>query len=86
MIWLGYELDMVTRRVGIFETKTHLSEMIQQVEAGVRFVITKRGRAVAELRPVEPEKLPLERGCAANRGYWMSPDFDEPLEDLTDYM
>lgn len=77
---------MDKRRVGIFETKTHLSEIIQKVEAGEHFVITRRGRAVAELRPVQPEKLPLERGCAANPDYWMSPDFDEPLEELADYM
>lgn len=77
---------MKTREVGIFETKTHLSEIIQEVEQGIRFVITRRGRAVAELRPLKPEKLPLERGCAANPRYRMSPDFDEPLEDLADYM
>ena len=77
---------MKRRELGIFETKTHLSEIIQEVEKGIRFIITKRGRAVAELRPIEPEKLPLEKGCAANPRYRMSADFNEPLEDLGDYM
>ncbi len=73
--------DMKPKEVGIFETKTHLSELIQRVAAGESFFITRRGQRVAELRPVVAAKLPLERGCAANSGYWMAPDFDEDLED-----
>ena len=37
--------------IGIFEAKTKLSEIIRQVEAGERFTITVRGRAVAEVIP-----------------------------------
>ncbi len=77
---------METREIGVFETKTRLSEILQEVEKGVRFIITRRHRAIAELRPIEEERRPLERGCAANPGYRMSPDFDEPLEDLGEYM
>lgn len=71
-------------RVGIFETKTHLSEILRKIEAGERFVITRRGEAVAELRPLQPAKRRLERGCAANPGYRMSADFDEPLANIGD--
>jgi prevent-host-death family protein len=71
--------------VGLFETKTHLSEIVQRVEKGERFFITRRGRRVAELRPVTAERRPLERGEARNPGYFMAPDFDEPLEDLAEY-
>jgi antitoxin (DNA-binding transcriptional repressor) of toxin-antitoxin stability system len=77
---------METREIGVFETKTRLSEILQEVERGVRFIITRRHHAIAELRPLEEEKRPLERGCAANPGYRMSPGFDEPLEDLRAYM
>jgi antitoxin (DNA-binding transcriptional repressor) of toxin-antitoxin stability system len=78
---------MKTREIGIFEAKTHLSEILQEVEKdGVRFIITKRRQAIAELRPIEEERAPLVRGCAANPGYRMSPDFDEPLDELTDHM
>jgi prevent-host-death family protein len=72
--------------IGVFETKTHLSELIQRVMAGERFVITRRGQRVAELRPVETEKRPLQRGCARNDGYRMAPDFDAPLVDMEEYM
>ena len=77
---------METREVGVFEAKTRLSELLQEVEMGVRIIITRRHKAIAELRPIDEEKRPLERGCAANAGYRMSPDFDEPLEALRDYM
>jgi len=46
---------------------------------------TRRGRRVAELRPVRPERLPLTKGEGKNPGYSMAPDFDEPLEDMTEY-
>jgi prevent-host-death family protein len=77
---------MKTREIGIFEAKTHLSEILEEVEKGARFIITKRHHAIAELRPIEDEKRPLERGCAANPSYRMSPDFDEPLEDFREYI
>lgn len=39
-------------RVGAAAAKAALSGLLRRVEAGERFVITRRGRAVAELRPV----------------------------------
>jgi len=62
------------KEIGMFESK------------GERFYITRRGKRVAELRPVEAERQPLSRGCARNPGYRMAEDFDHPLEDLKDYM
>ena len=46
--------------IGAFEAKTRLSQLLQRVEAGERFVITKHSRPVAELvpfRPREPGKV-----------------------------
>jgi prevent-host-death family protein len=37
--------------VGAYEAKTHLSELLERVQKGERFVITKHGRPVAELVP-----------------------------------
>jgi prevent-host-death family protein len=77
---------MSESEIGLFDTKVHLSEIIQRVEKGERFFITRRGRRVAELRPVTPARLPLARGAARNEGYFMAPDFDAPLDDLAEYM
>lgn len=39
--------------VGAYEAKTHLPKLLERVQRGERFVITKHGRPVAELLPVE---------------------------------
>ena len=41
------------REVGAFEAKTHLSELLAEVEAGGTVTITRRGKAVAQLMPVQ---------------------------------
>ncbi|MGH2359796.1 MAG: type II toxin-antitoxin system Phd/YefM family antitoxin [bacterium] len=38
--------------IGAYDAKTHLSKLLEQVEKGQRFVITKHGRPIAELVPV----------------------------------
>jgi prevent-host-death family protein len=38
-------------QIGAFEAKTKLSEILRRVEAGERFTITVRGRAVADVGP-----------------------------------
>jgi prevent-host-death family protein len=38
--------------VGAYQAKTHLPRLLQQVEDGASFTITRNGRAVARLTPV----------------------------------
>ena len=40
------------REIGAYEAKTHLPKLLARVEKGERFVITRHGRAVAELVPI----------------------------------
>jgi len=40
-------------QVGAFEAKTHLSRLLAAVERGERVTITRRGRPVAALVPLE---------------------------------
>lgn len=77
---------MKPQEVGIFETKTRLSEMIDRVAEGQVFIITRRGTPVAEIRPIAEERRALTRGCAKNDGYWMAPDFDETPGDFDEYV
>ena len=37
--------------IGAYEAKTHLPELLRRVEEGERIIITRHGRAVAELVP-----------------------------------
>jgi prevent-host-death family protein len=39
--------------VGAFEAKTHLSRLLDQVARGETIIITRHGRPVARLTPVE---------------------------------
>ena len=48
----GRNTSKALREIGAFEAKTHLSELLAAVEAGEAFTITRRGKPVAELRPV----------------------------------
>ncbi len=50
------------RTIGAFEAKAHLSELLAAVEKGEALTITRRGKPVAELRPVG---LDLDRRRAA---------------------
>jgi len=38
--------------IGAYDAKTHLPKLLERVEKGERFVITRHGRPVAELVPV----------------------------------
>jgi prevent-host-death family protein len=42
--------------VGSFEAKTHLSELLDEVQTGLEITITKRGKAVAKIIPYK-EKI-----------------------------
>ena len=48
--------ESVYTEIGAFEAKTKLSELLRKVEQGERFTITVRGRAVANLAPVTPDR------------------------------
>jgi prevent-host-death family protein len=67
----------MTKSVGVHEAKTHLSRLLEDVEAGEEVVITRRGEEVARLVPVS---LKPRRVFGTDRGVWSVPeDFDDPL-------
>ena len=46
--------------IGAFDAKTHLPKLLERVQKGERFVITKHGHPVAELIPFrkrDPDKI-----------------------------
>ena len=43
--------------IGAFEAKTHLSSLLERVSRGEEIVITKHGRAVARLVPVNQDSV-----------------------------
>ncbi len=45
--------------INMAQAKAHLSELLDKVEGGEEVVITRHGRPVAHLSPVERPKVPL---------------------------
>jgi antitoxin (DNA-binding transcriptional repressor) of toxin-antitoxin stability system len=76
---------MKAAHIGAFEAKTRLSEILEQVRLGRVYHITRRGRAIAELRPIvedAPDRLVF--GC--DRGQVVvNDDFDAPIPGFDPY-
>jgi prevent-host-death family protein len=67
----------MAKSVGVHEAKTHLSRLLDAVEAGEEVMITRRGEPVARL--VAPQYVP-KREFGFHRGLiHIGDDFDDPL-------
>lgn len=70
----------MAREVGIRELKDHASAVVDEVEAGASVTVTRRGRAVARLVPVDGRDA-LREGLAAHGIAWTGrrPVVPEPV-------
>lgn len=50
-----------TDTIGAYEAKTHFSAILEKVEAGEEFTITKHGTPVARLVPIKKQLTTAER-------------------------
>ena len=50
------------KSVNIHEAKTHLSRLVERVQAGEEIVIAKAGRPAARLVPIEGTRKPVKIG------------------------
>lgn len=66
--------------VNVHEAKTHLSRLLERVQAGEEITIAKAGVPVARLVPAEPRKQKRKLGFYAD-SIWIADDFDAPLPD-----
>lgn len=75
--------NMVMKIVTLAEAKAKLSALLDRVEAGETVVITRRHRAVAEVRPGSAARRRTKlRPAGLCRGDFVVPaDFDAPLPD-----
>jgi prevent-host-death family protein len=75
---------MNPKTIGAFEAKTRLSELLEQVRKGQVYRISKRGRPVAELRPVSQPQSRFRFGCDKGK-VRVKDDFDDPLPEMEPY-
>ena len=65
-------------KVNVHEAKTQLSKLLVRVEFGEEIIISRAGKPVARLAPVEPQSGERKLGSAA--GEFQTPeDFNAPL-------
>jgi len=69
--------------VNIHEAKTHLSRLVERVEAGEEVIIARAGRPVARLIPFRAQRQPRVPGLWAGR-VAIGPDFDDPIPGFDD--
>jgi len=66
------------------EAKNRLPELIRAMEAGKKIVITRHGKAVAQLSPAPAERRTVQLGAMKDR-VKLLPGWDEPV-DLEDFL
>jgi prevent-host-death family protein len=69
--------------VTVHAAKTHLSRLLEKVQAGEEIVIARGKTPVAKLTAVEPAR---KRRLGTSKGQIrIADDFDAPLPDMADY-
>jgi antitoxin (DNA-binding transcriptional repressor) of toxin-antitoxin stability system len=70
----------------IHQAKTHLSKLIQKALGGEEVIIAKRDKPLVRLEAIKPQKTKRQLGWAKGLVTYMSPDFNDELEDFEEYM
>jgi prevent-host-death family protein len=67
--------------VNVHQAKTHLSRLLDRVEAGEEIMIGRAGRPIARLVPYQPSSQARQPGACRGR-VQIAEDFDELQEEL----
>jgi len=63
------------------EAKARFSELVQKALLGEEVIVAKKNKPLVKIVAIKP----VGRKPGTNKGIWMSPDFDEPLDDFAGY-
>ena len=67
----------MTEVVNVHAAKTHLSRLLERVEAGEEITLARAGKPVAKLVPYEARREPRRLGLLAGQ-IWVASDWDSP--------
>lgn len=70
-------------QINIHEAKTHLSRLLEEVEAGEEVIIARNGRPIARLVPHKPVRTQRKPGALKGK-IWLAEDFNETPRELID--
>jgi antitoxin (DNA-binding transcriptional repressor) of toxin-antitoxin stability system len=76
----------MTRTMPLAAAQSSLSELVAEMVPGDELVLTTADEPVAIVTRPPRTSWPSEPGTAKDRSFWMSPDFDAPLDDFAEYM
>ncbi len=72
----------LSETINLYETKTHLSQLVERAAAGEEIIIAKAGKPRARLVAL-PEERPERKPGLLKGKIWIADDFDDPLpEDM----
>ncbi len=66
--------------LNLYEAKTQLSSLVDQVAAGAEIIIAKNGKPMAKLVPIK-EAVKRKPGRLKGK-IWISKDFDAPMPEF----
>ncbi len=69
------------QQINVYDAKTHLSRLLDQVAEGKEIIIARAGKPVAKLVPYQDDDRPRVPGSWRGR-VRLAPDFDELPPDL----
>jgi antitoxin (DNA-binding transcriptional repressor) of toxin-antitoxin stability system len=72
-------------QVSLIEAAANLSDLVQAAIDGEEVILLNGDRPAIKFTPIASVKQDRKPGSAKGL-IWMSDDFDEPLEDMKEYM
>lgn len=72
--------------VTLEQAQANLPDLLVRLQPGEELVITAGGQPLARVTKAERTSWPCKAGSYKKPGFWMSPDFDAPLDDFEEYM
>jgi antitoxin (DNA-binding transcriptional repressor) of toxin-antitoxin stability system len=72
--------------IGPFQAKTQLSHLLRQTRSGKTFIITQRGKPVAELRPVTAAPSTTSGWGDLEGKIQTNDSFCDSIAEMQDYM
>lgn len=74
----------MAEQVNVYEAKTHLSKLLERVEAGEEIVIARHGKPVARLVPEQRKRVGKRRLGGLEGKIRIIGDWDEGDEEIAD--
>ena len=76
----------MSKIINVYEAKTQLSKLLDQVAKGEEIRIGKYGKPIARLVPDKPKFKKRTLGKLNGKGYWMSDDFNDTPPEVLEAM